>query len=94
MSEKINENERKVLKAMIEQAWDETRGEFGFTTLIKVKGLSKHQIAGYIGDLDKKGYIQVFHEFDQFVLTKKVENIFKGVDVTDYDFTIDEKIFK
>ena len=91
MSEKLNENEHKVLKAMIKQAWSETGGEFGFTTMIKVKGLSKHQIAGYIGDLEKKGYIAVYHEFDQFMLKKKVEKVFENVKVENDYFTLKDK---
>lgn len=81
MKEELNVNEKKVLKAMIENALDEAGGDFGFTTNIKVKGLTKHQIAGYIGDLEKKKYISVYHEFDQFEIRKKTEKIFKNVEV-------------
>ena len=88
MSEKLNENEHKVLKAMIKQAWGETHGEFGFTTMIKVKGLSKNQIAGYISDLEKKGYIAIYHEFNQFMLKKKVEKVFENVKVESDYFTL------
>ena len=56
--------------------------------MIKVKGLSKHQIAGYIGDLEKKGYIIVYHEFDQFMLKKKVEKVFENVKVEGDYFTL------
>lgn len=88
MKNELNENEKKVLKAMVEQAWDETRGDFGFTTEIKVRGLTKHQVAGYIGDLEKKGYIEISHEFDQFQLRKKVEEVFSNVKVYDGSFTL------
>ena len=56
--------------------------------MIKVKGLNKHQIAGYIGDLEKKGYINVYHEFDQFMLRKKVEKVFENVKVESDYFTL------
>ena len=88
MTEKLNENEHKVLKAMIKQAWSETGGEFGFTTMIKVRGLSKHQIAGYIGDLEKKGYIAIYPDFDQFLIKKKVEKEFENVKVDGDYFTL------
>ena len=76
----LNKNEVKVLRALVDQVWSETGGEFGYTDLIKVKGLTKHQIAGYVGDLDKKGYIIVY-ENNQFLLNKKVEDIFADVEV-------------
>lgn len=81
MKEELNINEKKVLKAMIEQALDETGGDFGFTTHIKVRGLTKHQVAGYIGDLEKKQYISIYHEFNQFQIRKKTEKIFKNIEV-------------
>lgn len=71
-NQKLNTNEYKVLKAMVKQAWDETGGEFGYTDTIKVNSLSKHQVAGYIGDLEKKGYISIYPDFNQFLLRKKV----------------------
>ena len=79
----LNKNEVKVIRALVEQAWSESEGEFGFTDNIKVKGLNKHQIAGYIGDLEKKGYIRIYHEvgYDLFLLMKKVEEIFPDVEV-------------
>jgi len=76
----LNKNEVKVLRALVEYAWSETGGEFGLTDGIKVKGLNKHQIAGYIGDLETKGYIQIW-ENNQFYLRKKVEKIFSDVEV-------------
>ena len=79
MSE-LNKNEERVLKAMVEQAWDETKGEFGYTDLIKVVGLNKHEIAGYISDLKKKGYIGIYAD-NQFCLKKKVEKVFEKVEV-------------
>jgi len=80
MKEELNINEKKVLKAMIKQAWDETHGEFGYSDQIKVSGLNKHEVAGYISSLKNKGYISV-GGFDQFYILKKTEEVFKNVKV-------------
>lgn len=80
MKDELNKNEKRVLKAMVKQAWNETGGEFGYTDQIKVSGLNKHEVAGYISVLKKKGYISI-GGYDQFYLKKKVEEIFKNVEV-------------
>ena len=87
-NQKLNTNEYKVLKAMVKQAWDETGGEFGYTDTIKVNDLSKHQVAGYIGDLEKKRYISIYPDFNQFLLRKKVEEVFDNVEVYSGGFEI------
>ena len=86
--QKLNTNEYKVLKAMVRQALDETGGEFGYTDMIKVNGLSKHQVAGYIGDLEKKRYISIYPDFNQFMLRKKVEEVFSNIEVYPECFVI------
>lgn len=89
-NKELNTNEYKVLKAMVRQAWDETRGEFGYTDTIKVNGLSKHQVAGYIGDLEKKRYINIFPDFNQFLLVKKVEEVFDNIEVYPDGFLVNK----
>ena len=87
-NQKLNVNEYKVLKAMVKQAWDETGGEFGYTDMIKVNCLSKHQVAGYIGDLEKKRYISIYSDFNQFMVRKKVEEVFDNIEVYPDSFVI------
>lgn len=57
----FNTNEQTVLNALIKEAKDCTGGEFGYMPDVDRCGFSKHQFAGYIGDLRKKG---VFSHLD------------------------------
>ena len=52
----LNKNEQAVLDAIRVQIEYE---DFTYAEYVKVDGLSKQQIAGYIGDLTKKGLISV-----------------------------------
>lgn len=93
--QELNTNEYKVLKAMVKQALDETGGEFGYTDHIRVSNLSKHEVAGYISALKKKGYIEIFegdetYNFNQFYLKKKAEEVFDNVKVYQYSFVINK----
>ena len=54
----LNENEMKVLKSLVYSS--EGNGhDFGWTDEYQECGLSKHQMAGYIGQLSTKGYIEL-----------------------------------
>ena len=68
--DRLNENERKVLKAMVDNANYWNGGDFGFTEELSVPGLSRHQVSGYMSDLQTKGYIQV-HDRATFTVTRK-----------------------
>jgi len=87
LPEDLNENEYKVLKSLIASS----RGnghDFGWTDEYKDIGLSKNQMAGYIGQLSKKEYIRIYDNSDdpgtecnnvQFDFTLKAEEILDGV---------------
>lgn len=54
----LNENEIKVLKSLIRSSSGNGH-DFGWTDEYDEIGLSKHQMAGYIGQLSTKGYISL-----------------------------------
>ena len=45
---------RGVIAEMARQGWD-----FGYSDNVKVVGLTKHQVAGYLGDLQRKGLVRI-----------------------------------
>lgn len=57
MAIKLNENELAVYNACVEGVYGDTGCEFDIP--YGVNGLSKDQVKGYIGDLEKKGLIQM-----------------------------------
>jgi hypothetical protein len=57
----LNQNEIAVFRAM-QKNTENNGGDFGFTDEIMVEGLTKHQIAGYIGQLQKKGLIDIYRD--------------------------------
>lgn len=87
----LNKKEIKVLKSLVDSS--KANGhDFGFTDEYKDCGLTKHQVAGYIGQLSKKGYLELY-EMDgvgsdgiikgvQFIFTKKVGDLL-GLDLPD-----------
>jgi hypothetical protein len=54
----LNENELSVLKSLIRQEQDCTGGEFGYLGDADNCGFSKHEFAGYISSLQKKGIFE------------------------------------
>jgi len=54
----LNENEIKVLKSLVNSSSGNGH-DFGFTDEYEECGFSKHQMAGYIGSLVKKDYLDV-----------------------------------
>ena len=53
----LNETELKVLNACAQEVINCTNGEFGYTEDIKVEGLSKNQLKGYLSQLVQKSLI-------------------------------------
>jgi hypothetical protein len=83
----LNENELKVLKSLVNSSWNNGH-DFGFTDEYEDVGLTKNQMAGYIGQLSTKGYIRLYdHSEDpgtecnavQFDFTLKAEALLDGV---------------
>jgi hypothetical protein len=84
---KLNENELMVLKSLIPSSLANGH-DFGFTDEHANCGLTKHQMAGYISSLSKKGYI-ILDDLSndpgvecmatQFNFTKRAENILEDV---------------
>jgi len=68
----LNLNEQAVLRATIEEVRKCTGGEFGYTEDIKVEGISKNSLKGYLSQLVQKGLItspdEVYH--GQFQIRK------------------------
>ncbi len=52
----LNEKEIKVLKSLVDSS-SANGHDFGFTDEYDECGFTKHQMAGYIGQLTKKGYL-------------------------------------
>jgi len=84
---KLNENELMVLKSLIPSSMGNGH-DFGFTDEHANCGLTKHQMAGYISSLSKKGYIDLEDLSNdpgvecmatQFNFTLKAEEILDGV---------------
>lgn len=82
----LNENELKVLKSLVASSAGNGH-DFGFTDEYTDCGLSKHQMAGYIGSLSRKDYISLYDLSDdpgtecfavQFNFTPKGEAVLKS----------------
>jgi hypothetical protein len=69
--EDLNEGEYKVLLACAKNIDHNTGIEFGYADEVKVEGLSKHQIAGYISQLSQKRYITIDDECQQMSFMDK-----------------------
>ncbi len=83
----LNENEMKVLKSLVNSSSGNGH-DFGWTDEYEDCGLTKHQMAGYIGSLSTKGYIDLYdHSGDpgtecnsvQFNFTLKAESVLDDV---------------
>lgn len=85
----LNENEIKVLKSLVDSS-EGSGHDFGFTDEYEDCGFTKHQMAGYIGQLSKKGYIDLYApegvvsdgpiDYMQFVFTEKAA-LFLGIEL-------------
>ena len=62
---KLNQNEENVLIACLKEIYSFTRVEFGLTCQVKVQGLTKNQIKGYLSALQTKGLINIWEQDDQ-----------------------------
>ena len=51
----LNENEVTILRSLVDQMFAGTGGEFGFLEEVDRGKFSKHEFAGYISALQKKG---------------------------------------
>jgi hypothetical protein len=83
----LNENELKVLNSLVKSS-AATGHDFGWTDEWEECGLTKHQMAGYIGQLVQKDYIRVYDNSEdpglanndvQFEFTLKAEAILDNV---------------
>jgi len=90
----LNENEMKVLKSLVNSSAGNGH-DFGFTDEYEDCGFSKHQMAGYIGQLSTKDYIDlcdynddpgVDGNFVQFIFTPKAEKLLND---NGYDIFVD-----
>ncbi len=82
MSIKINANEKKVLGALVEDSAGNGH-DFGFADDIRVDGLSRHQVAGYIGALVSKDLVRITDdEYRQTVIRPSAIKLFES----DYDY--------
>lgn len=57
----------KVLKAALDSIDEESGGEFGYASDVKVEGLSKKQVSGYLSQLVQKGYLTILTEFHSYM---------------------------
>lgn len=85
----LNENELKVLKSLVNSSAGNGH-DFGWTDEYQDCGFSKHQMAGYIGQLVQKDFIRVYDNSEdpgmacndvQFEFTLKAEAILDNVRV-------------
>jgi hypothetical protein len=67
----LNETECAVLNACAMQIVYETSCEFGYADDVKIEGMTKHQIAGYVSQLCQKGYIDIEPDSKQMMLRDK-----------------------
>ena len=95
----LNENERKVLCAVMWNTKDVSGWDFGFGDEIEIEGLTKHQVAGYLSSLQSKGYIfchdnldkQTFDWSSQITLRDDIRDL--GYELDDVDEVI-KKVVK
>jgi hypothetical protein len=78
MTQNLNQIEKQVLLALYQETLGCTGGEFGYIEDTDRCGLSKHQFAGYIGQLAKK---ECFDYIDsethgQFALREHIKESF------------------
>lgn len=76
MPDDLNETEVLVLNACASQIVSETGCEFAYADDVKIDGMSKHQVAGYVGSLSSKGYISVEPDSKQMMLKNKAANLY------------------
>jgi hypothetical protein len=76
----LNQTEKQVLKALYQETLGCTGGEFGYIEDTDRCGLTKHQFAGYIGQLVKKGCFEYLDDefHGQFTLTDDARNLVIG----------------
>ncbi|MBE2190106.1 MAG: hypothetical protein IAE98_11625 [Candidatus Kapabacteria bacterium] len=60
----LNSNEILVLEACKQAIVDCTTNEFGYTSDVRVAGMTKNQIKGYLGQLSQKKLIMIDDEMD------------------------------
>ena len=79
----FNENETKVLKALAEEMKNYTNGEFGYMGDAKRGEFSKHEFAGYVGSIFKKGAFEYLDNTSgedyegQFALKEEIYEAYK-----------------
>lgn len=85
----LNENEIKVLKSLVNSSAGNGH-DFGFTDEWVECGLSPKQMSGYIGDLSKKGYLNLNADsndagsYVQFDFTPLAENLLNDLGLKVY----------
>lgn len=86
MENLLNENELIVLNACVEEVINCTRSEFGYSDDVKVTGMPKKVVAGYLSQLSQKRFIIISSDFDnQMHLTTKTKDLL-NLNENDFDF--------
>jgi hypothetical protein len=74
MNIKLNPIEKCVLDSCVQSVINETGGEFGYTVDVKVDGLTKNQIKGYLSQLTQKKLITICDdEFGQMFINESAK---------------------
>lgn len=75
MIETLNQNEKQVLISLYQETLGCTGGEFGYIEDADRCGLTKHQFAGYVGQLAKKGCFEFLDSemHGQFALREHIK---------------------
>lgn len=97
---KLNTNEVGMLRAIATNAMDAAGGDFGFTDEIPayIPELDRHQVNGYLSDLEKKGLIMIDHgeindgeKYSQITFEKDLleilinEGMMTAIEANDFD---------
>ena len=75
MLQNLNQTEKQVLEALYQETLGCAGGEFGYIEDVDRCGLTKHQFAGYVGQLTKKGCFEYIdaETHGQFALTEHIK---------------------
>ena len=84
----LNSTEKMVLIGVAQEIVNCTSGQFGFSSDMKIDGITKNQKSGYISQLVTKGLVWVDSESTQMMLTREGITALKGTKFSGQEFEV------